>query len=242
MGISIHAPRGGERRSRFAANRLLRTETNYITNQATAEAYADAGIERYRYMAVLDGRTSRMCQEKDGQEFLLSEKEVGVNYPPLHPWCRSSVEPVIDGISHAHMKRWARDPVTGEEMKVPRDMSYREWQKWRADGQPEMASWRLRDAQKAGKINVQTSDGLVVTKHSAHSLEAMAKRVVDSNEIEDALKAPLYIYPDRTDKKGDVSRRYLGDKATVNINPTTGVITTVWRTGTRLRKKYGKGK
>ena len=69
----------------------------------------------------------------------------------------------------------------------------------------------------------------------------MAKRVVDSNEIEDALKAPLYIYPDRTDKKGDVSRRYLGDKATVNINPTTGVITTVWRTGSRLRKKYGKG-
>jgi SPP1 gp7 family putative phage head morphogenesis protein len=113
--------------SRFAANRLLRTETNYISNQATAEAYADAGIERYKYMAVLDGRTSRLCQEKDGQEFLLSEKEVGVNYPPLHPWCRSSVEPVIDGISHAHMKRWARDPVTGEEMKVPRTMTYSEW-------------------------------------------------------------------------------------------------------------------
>jgi hypothetical protein len=78
-------------------------------------------------MAVLDGRTSQLCQEKDGQEFLLSEKEVGVNYPPLHPWCRSSVEPVIDGISREHMKRWARDPVTGEEMKVPRTMTYSEW-------------------------------------------------------------------------------------------------------------------
>lgn len=119
--------------SRFAANRLLRTETNYISNQATAEAYEDAGIEKYRYMSVLDGRTSKKCQEKDGQEFLLSEKEVGVNYPPLHPWCRSSVAPVIDGISHEHMKRWARDPVTGEEMKVPRDMSYQEWLKTMQD-------------------------------------------------------------------------------------------------------------
>ena len=113
--------------SRFAANRLLRTETNYITNQATAEAYADAGIEKYRYMAVLDGRTSDICQSKDGQEFLLSEKEVGVNYPPLHPFCRSHVECVIDGIVYERMKRWARHPVTGEEMKVPRTMTYRQW-------------------------------------------------------------------------------------------------------------------
>lgn len=113
--------------SRFAANRLLRTETNYISNQATAEAYEQAGIEKYRYMAVLDGRTSRICQEKDGNEYPLSEKEVGVNYPPLHPWCRSSVAPVIDGQNLAQMKRWARDPATGEEMKVPRDMSYKEW-------------------------------------------------------------------------------------------------------------------
>jgi hypothetical protein len=140
------------------------------------------------------------------------------------------------------MQRWARDPVTGEEMKVPREMTYKEWQRWRAEGQPDLASWRLQDAQKAGKINVQASDGLIATKHSAHALEAMAKRAVDRNEIEVALKAPLYIYPDRTNKKGDVSRRYLGDKATVNVNPTTGVITTVWRTGFRLRKKYGKGK
>lgn len=126
--------------SRFAANRLLRTETNYVSNQATAEAYIDAGIEKYRYMAVLDRRTSPMCQEHDGKEYLLSEKEVGVNYPPLHPWCRSTVEPVIDGISTAHMKRWARDPVTGEEMKVPRDMSYGEWLKTMQEkhGQPKV--------------------------------------------------------------------------------------------------------
>lgn len=72
-------------------------------------------------------RTSPMCQEHDGKVYELAKAEVGVNYPPLHPWCRSSIAPEIDGISRTHMTRWARDPVTGEEMKVPRDMTYREW-------------------------------------------------------------------------------------------------------------------
>ena len=113
--------------SRFAANRLLRTETNYVTNQATADAFEDAGIERYRFMAVLDGRTSDICQRKDGNEYLLSEKEVGKNWPPLHVFCRSTVSPVIDGFNLAEMKRWARNPITGEEMKVPTSMSYTQW-------------------------------------------------------------------------------------------------------------------
>ncbi len=72
-------------------------------------------------------RTSPMCQEHDGKVYELAKAEVGVNYPPLHPWCRSTIAPEIDGISHAHMKRWARDPKTGEDMKVPRDMTYTEW-------------------------------------------------------------------------------------------------------------------
>jgi SPP1 gp7 family putative phage head morphogenesis protein len=226
--------------SRFAANRLLRTETNYISNQATAEAYEQAGITHYRYMAVLDGRTSRICQEKDGNEYPLSEKEVGVNYPPLHPWCRSSVAPVIDGQNLAQMKRWARDPATGEEMKVPRDMSYKEWQKWRADGKPEMDTWRLKYASDHGKINIQTSDGLTITSYSAHILEQMAKRTLTEDDIITAVKEPMDVWPDRFSEKGEPSRRYIGVWTTVNINPDTGVAITAWRTGTKLRKKYGK--
>ena len=112
---------------RMAANRLLSTETNYIANQATAEAYEDAGIERYRYIAVLDGRTSSKCQDLDGKEFLLSEKETGVNYPPAHVFCRSSVAPVIPGFVREGMKRWARDPKTGEQMYVDANMTYKQW-------------------------------------------------------------------------------------------------------------------
>lgn len=112
---------------RFAANRLLATETTYIATQATIEAYEDAGITHYRFMAVLDGRTSTMCQEKDGEIIEIAKAEVGVNLPPLHPWCRSSLEPHIDSLVRERMERWARHPETGEEMKVPRDMSYNDW-------------------------------------------------------------------------------------------------------------------
>ena len=49
--------------------RLVRTEINYYHNQIDLRAYKDMGIEKYRYLAVLDNRTSDICQELDGQVF-----------------------------------------------------------------------------------------------------------------------------------------------------------------------------
>ena len=54
---------------------------------------------------------------------------MGVNMHPMHPWCRSTTEPVFDDDALTQMERWARDPVTGEEMRVPPDMTYREWER-----------------------------------------------------------------------------------------------------------------
>lgn len=112
----------------FAANRLLRTEYNYISGQAELASYEDAAVEKYRYIAVLDGRTSEVCRDLDGKEFPVKDRKVGVNMHPMHPWCRSSTEPVLSVDTRAQEKRWARDPVTGEEMKVPANMTYREWE------------------------------------------------------------------------------------------------------------------
>ena len=46
---------------------------------------------------MLDNRTSKMCQLRDGEVYPMSEKSVGFNYPPLHPCCRSTVAPYIEG-------------------------------------------------------------------------------------------------------------------------------------------------
>ena len=123
---------------KYAANRLIRTESAYVANQTTAVAYDECGIERYEYMATLDSRTSEKCSGLDGKIFEMSEKEVGVNYPPLHPHCRSSVAPVIDGLTREGLTRSARD-ANGKSVYVPRDMKYRNGKRGKRTAHPLMS-------------------------------------------------------------------------------------------------------
>ena len=76
--------------------RLLRTEVNYVLNQATLDGYKEAGIEKYEFSATLDSRTSQICSELHGEVFEIKKIAVGLNYPPMHPRCRSTTIPVID--------------------------------------------------------------------------------------------------------------------------------------------------
>lgn len=65
--------------------RLVRTETNYIENQTRFEIYKRANVKKYRYIAVLDNKTSKMCADLDDEIIDLKDAVVGYNYPPLHP-------------------------------------------------------------------------------------------------------------------------------------------------------------
>ena len=82
------------------AFRLIRTETSHIDGQVTLEGYRqtseELGLEYYEYDAFLDSRTSNICRELDKKRFKVSEAEVGVNYPPMHPNCRSTTQLVLD--------------------------------------------------------------------------------------------------------------------------------------------------
>lgn len=80
------------------ARRLIRTETTYVSNQAELESYKEIGIEEYKYEAVLDSATSEICRELHGKKFKISEAKPGKNYPPMHPWCRSTTMAVIPEI------------------------------------------------------------------------------------------------------------------------------------------------
>lgn len=82
------------------AFRLIRTETSHIDGQVTLEGYKQAGkelgLEYYEYDAFLDSRTSELCRNLDKKRFKVSDAEVGVNYPPMHPNCRSTTQLVLD--------------------------------------------------------------------------------------------------------------------------------------------------
>lgn len=108
--------------------RLARTEFNHIANQATKDSYKQTnGVDKYKFVATLDFRTSAICRQTDGLVFLVSEAEEGVNYPPLHSRCRSATIPYFEDEDYSKLERIASDPKTGKSYFVPADMTYEQW-------------------------------------------------------------------------------------------------------------------
>lgn len=118
------------------ARRLVRTESCFVSGELTARSYEECGIEQYRYLAVLDLRTSTVCRSLDNQTFPVSERKAGKNYPPMHPWCRSTTIAVISGEDLSRLTRSAYNPKTGRTEKVPASMNYAEWYKKYVEGSP----------------------------------------------------------------------------------------------------------
>ena len=109
------------------ARRLVRTESAFFHNQMELLSYEDAEITKYKFVAVLDRRTSHICQEHDNKVYDTDKAVPGVNYPPLHPWCRSTTVAYDEYADYSKLKRRARNPETGKTELVPADMSYKEW-------------------------------------------------------------------------------------------------------------------
>lgn len=86
----------------------------------------------------------------------------------------------------------------------------------------------------------KTSDGLTVTK-TIHALNRAAQRGVSNAEIADALAHPLDITPIKYNAQGLPSRGYVGEKATVYVNPDNGNITSTHKTRSKLAQKLKGG-
>lgn len=116
-----------------AAKTLVRTETAYIFEKATREAYEASGIEWYEYLATLDSRTSEACQELDGKHFKVKDAVSGKNYPPMHPNCRSTTVCWFpdEEEKKAATTRIAKDG-NGKYYEVPADMTYKQWKEQHA--------------------------------------------------------------------------------------------------------------
>lgn len=82
------------------AFRIIRTESAHIQGEVNRQSYLQAqeelGLEYYKYDAFLDSRTSTICRELEGKIFKITEMEIGVNAPPMHPNCRSTTQLLLD--------------------------------------------------------------------------------------------------------------------------------------------------
>lgn len=106
--------------------RIVRTETSFMVGEATFDSYKASGVvKKYQFLATLDNRTSDVCESMDLEVFKLSEKVVGVNYPPLHWNCRSTTVAYFDDEISVG-ERIARDNK-GKVYYIPADMDYKQW-------------------------------------------------------------------------------------------------------------------
>lgn len=84
--------------SRYASERIIRTETGHVMNQGTKKSYQDNGLERYEFIAEIDNRTSDVCRRLNEKVFKLENAVIGENFPPMHPNCRSAIMPAMEDL------------------------------------------------------------------------------------------------------------------------------------------------
>ena len=81
------------------AKRLVYTEGTFLFNEAQAQVH-EQDFEFYALSCIHDGKTCKVCRELESAQqanpVRFSERSPGVNFPPLHPWCRCSYTVEVD--------------------------------------------------------------------------------------------------------------------------------------------------
>lgn len=218
----------------YEAYRLLHTESSFIIEQGTLAAYKEDGVKKYQILATLDMKTSDICRSEDGEIYDVDKAVVGVNYPPFHPFCRTTTVPYYEDVEN-ESTRVARDPKTGKGYEVPADMNYKQW----------YDLYITKETEKEFNekvVSTVTSNGIKIANVSRHAIEQAIRRKVPVDDVKDALIKPLKIGKIKIDDQGRKSQRFIGFSATVNVNTDTGAIVTLWKTGAATRRKYGVNK
>ena len=166
----IQALSRDEKKAEFNTRRLVETESAFFDSESERQCCEDFGIEKYRFLAVLDMKTSDICQELDNKVFLEKERQVGVNAPPMHPFCRSTTAPVVD--EEFLTSRRAKNPKTGEYDEIPPDMNYKQWKEKYVEGK-----------ENAEEVKAETSRGTGSSGGLNNSLLRGAEMEVPPKEI-----------------------------------------------------------
>lgn len=141
-------------------------------------------------MATLDGDTSPICQELDGQHFPMKSYQVGVTAPPFHPNCRSCTCPYFDDEFSKDNLRVARGE-DGKTYHVPADMTYKEWkEKYVADSASSTDKEQFeRYSKKLGDRGPKTLEEFMKIKYNEDTYlwEKLKDEVNTSNYLQNQL-------------------------------------------------------
>ena len=102
--------------SRNDAYRLIYTEGTYVMAEATMQPFVE-DFQKYRLSTVGDGKVCPICRGVAEETFDIADRQTGVNFPPLHPWCRCTFTIEVDDWD-AWMEDYEKRHGNGESQKV----------------------------------------------------------------------------------------------------------------------------
>ena len=115
--------------TRRNAETIVRTAVSHTANH-TRQKFAEANddlVKGIKWISTLDGKTSPICQSRDGKVYPVDSGP----RPPAHPNCRSSTSYVLKswkelGIDLKEFPEGTRASMSGQ---VPANVTYNEWLK-----------------------------------------------------------------------------------------------------------------
>ena len=81
--------------NRSDAYRLIYTEGTYVMAEASIQPFVGT-FEKYTLSTVGDKKVCSVCKRLEGEAFDIADRQPGVNFPPLHSYCRCTFEIVVD--------------------------------------------------------------------------------------------------------------------------------------------------
>ena len=64
-------------------------------NESSIQGFSE-DFEQYEYSVVEDGHACPICTALNGKVFNIKDRVPGVNFPPMHPWCRCTFKIHVD--------------------------------------------------------------------------------------------------------------------------------------------------
>lgn len=108
--------------SRSDAYRLIYTEGTYVMAESTMQPFTE-DFEKYRLSTVGDGNVCSICRGVSEETFDIADRQPGVNFPPLHPWCRCTFTIEVDDWD-TWMEEYEKRHTNGEAQKVAGRLGY----------------------------------------------------------------------------------------------------------------------
>ena len=112
--------------NRKNAYRLVFTEGTYVMAESSMQPFIQ-DFDKYHTSPVLDGKTCSICRGIRHETFLMSERQPGANFPPLHPNCRDSWEVVVDDWDawmDDYVRKHGGNPNAASNIQKPSDVRW----------------------------------------------------------------------------------------------------------------------